>query len=221
MISHRLLRYSIAFCVFLATGGLIAALNLPDNAMLPIHWNSAGEAERFVNKWEAAFAIPTSAVLLSVLVTWLPNVPLLRRNMDHNRPVYEGTWAVVLAVLGFAQYTVFAGAFGLQVMMPEGLFLLMALLLGLLGNYMPKLKPSPMIGIRTPWTLRNDDVWVKTHRFGGKLLIATSILTAATVLLSFGTTRIVTVFLISILASIFLSALWSYLLWKEIEAKSE
>jgi uncharacterized membrane protein len=219
MISHRLLRYSIAFCVFLAAGGLIAALNLPDNAMLPIHWNSAGEADRFVNKWEAAIAIPTSAVLLSVLVTWLPSLPLLRRNMDHNRPVYEGTWAVVLAVLGFAQYTVFAGAFGLQVMMPEGLFLLTALFLGLLGNYMPKLKPSPMIGIRTPWTLRNEEVWVKTHRFGGALMVGASVVIAATVLLGFSTKVVQTVLVSSLLAVACISALLSYLLWKKIETR--
>lgn len=25
------------------------------------------------------------------------------------------------------------------------------------------------MGIRTPWTLENEEVWKKTHQFGGKL----------------------------------------------------
>jgi uncharacterized membrane protein len=219
MISQRHLRYSIAFCVFLAAGGLIAALNLPNDAMLPIHWNSTGEVDRFVNKWEAAIAIPTSAVLLSVLMAWLPNLPLFRQNMEHNMPVYEGIWAAVLAVLGFAQYTVFAEAFGLHAMMPEGLFLLMALLLGLLGNYMPKLKPSPVIGIRTPWTLRSEEVWVKTHRFGGALMVGASALIAATVLLGFSAKVVEKVLVVSLIAVTCISALLSYLLWKKIETR--
>lgn len=221
MISHRHLRYWIAYCALLALGGIIAAHSLPDNAMLPIHWNSAGEADRFVDKWRASITIPTSAAVLSVMMAWLPNLPLFRKNMDHNMPVYEGAWAIVLAVLGFAQYTVFAGAFGLQIMMPEGLFLLLALFMGLLGNYMPKLKPSPIIGIRTPWTLRNEEVWVKTHRFGGKLLLGASVVTATTILLGFGTRIVEAVFLSSILAVTLISTLWSYLLWKKVETNTE
>lgn len=221
MISHRPLRYWILFCALLAISGFIAALNLPGNAMLPIHWNLAGEADHFVGKWEAAAIIPASAALLSVLMAWFPNLPAFRKNMGHNMPVYNATWAAVLAVMGFAQYTVFAGAFGLQIMMPEGLFLLVALLLGLLGNYMPKLKPSPLIGIRTPWTLRNEEVWVKTHRFGGALTVGAAIAIAASVLLGFSAQIVETIFVSSMLTVVFISALSSYLLWRKIETRTK
>jgi uncharacterized membrane protein len=195
MIGHRHLRYWITFCALLAASGFIAALYLPHDAMLPIHWNLAGEPDRFVNKWEAAATIPASAALLSLLMAWLPTLP--------------------------AQYTVFAGAFGLQVMMPEGLFLLVALLLGLLGNYMPKLKPSPLIGIRTPWTLRNEEVWVKTHRFGGALTVGAAVAIAASVLLGFSAQIIETIFVSSMLTVVFISALSSYLLWRKIETRTK
>jgi uncharacterized membrane protein len=221
MIGHRHLRYWITFCALLAASGFIAALYLPHDAMLPIHWNLAGEPDRFVNKWEAAATIPASAALLSLLMAWLPTLPAFRKNMGHNMPVYNATWAAVLAVLGFAQYTVFAGAFGLQAMMPEGLFLLVALLLGLLGNYMPKLKPSPLIGIRTPWTLRNEEVWVKTHRFGGALTVGAAVAIAASVLLGFSAQIIETIFVSSMLTVVFISALSSYLLWRKIETRTK
>lgn len=36
----------------------------------------------------------------------------------------------------------------------------------LIGNVMPRLRPTWFMGIRTPWTLSSDDVWRRTHRFG-------------------------------------------------------
>lgn len=45
-----------------------------------------------------------------------------------------------------------------------------------LGNLMGKIRWNYFIGIRLPWTLANQDVWNKTHRFAGKLLVAAGFL---------------------------------------------
>lgn len=54
----------------------------------------------------------------------------------------------------------------------------------LLGNYLRNLKPNYFIGIRTPWTLENEKVWILTHRYssilwfvGGALMIVVNLLT--------------------------------------------
>lgn len=44
------------------------------------------------------------------------------------------------------------------------------------GNYLPKLKPNPVIGIRAPWINRNADVWYKTNRLGGILFVITGLI---------------------------------------------
>lgn len=44
-----------------------------------------------------------------------------------------------------------------------------------LGNYMGKFKPNYFIGIRTPWTLESEEVWYKTHRFGGYVFVLGSL----------------------------------------------
>ena len=48
----------------------------------------------------------------------------------------------------------------------------------IVGNYMPKVRRNPTMGIRLPWTLMDDENWDKTHRFaapvwvlGGLMLI--------------------------------------------------
>lgn len=50
------------------------------------------------------------------------------------------------------------------------------LLLLLIGNYLPQIKPNFFMGIRTPWTLSNDTVWIKTHRIGGIAFILLGII---------------------------------------------
>jgi uncharacterized membrane protein len=51
-----------------------------------------------------------------------------------------------------------------------------AVLLIVLGNYMGKLRRNWFFGIRLPWTLSDEDNWNKTHRLGGKLFVASGII---------------------------------------------
>jgi uncharacterized membrane protein len=37
-------------------------------------------------------------------------------------------------------------------------------------------EPNWTIGIRTPWTLSNEEVWYKTHKLGGKLFRVVAVL---------------------------------------------
>jgi uncharacterized membrane protein len=46
----------------------------------------------------------------------------------------------------------------------------------LLGNVLPKCKQNILLGIRTYWTLKSENVWYRTHRFGGKVFIASGII---------------------------------------------
>lgn len=48
----------------------------------------------------------------------------------------------------------------------------MGLLFLVIGNYMPKMKQNPTLGIRVPWTLANEENWDRTHRMGGRVWVA-------------------------------------------------
>lgn len=41
---------------------------------------------------------------------------------------------------------------------------------------MGKIKSNWFVGIKTPWTLSSEEVWNKTHRFGGKMFILSGVL---------------------------------------------
>jgi uncharacterized membrane protein len=59
---------------------------------------------------------------------------------------------------------------------PVDVELLMPLFMGALfiviGNLLPKMRQSYTMGIKLPWTLHNEENWNKTHRFGGKVMVA-------------------------------------------------
>lgn len=65
------------------------------------------------------------------------------------------------------------------------LLILVAILLIVLGNYLPKCRSSYTIGIRTPWTLNDEENWRKTHKFAGKIFIIVGILFLISILFKF------------------------------------
>ena len=50
------------------------------------------------------------------------------------------------------------------------------LLIAVLGNVMGKVRRNFYVGIRTPWTIANEQVWNATHRFAAKTMFAGGVL---------------------------------------------
>lgn len=46
----------------------------------------------------------------------------------------------------------------------------------IIGNYLGNVRHNYFIGIRTPWTLASEEVWIKTHRFAAKVWVVGSLL---------------------------------------------
>lgn len=66
------------------------------------------------------------------------------------------------------------------------MFLLLGLTLLVLGNIMPKVRMNSLVGLRTKWSMKNEQVWKKCQRFGGISLMITGILTILVSLLTGG-----------------------------------
>ena len=52
---------------------------------------------------------------------------------------------------------------------PNFIILAVGVLYLVLGNYFKTIKPNYFIGLRTPWTLEDENVWNKTHALGGQM----------------------------------------------------
>jgi uncharacterized membrane protein len=87
-------------------------------------------------------------------------------------------------------------------------------MLMLIGNQLGKSRSMYLMGIRTPWTLASEDVWIKTHRLCGKLMVAGGLLMLVTALLPVPSGVLATVSAVVILVSAGVPILYSFFAWR-------
>lgn len=145
-------------------------------AHIPIHWNIKGEMDgrgpRYL-LWVFA-VLPTA---LAAFIALFPGVDLKKEGVEKHRRAYFVAMGVVTSLMFALFGFVFSAARGASL---ENLFFVIPLMLGLslvvLGNFAPQVKPNKVFGIRTPWTLSDEEVWRKTHRFGAYVLVISGFL---------------------------------------------
>jgi uncharacterized membrane protein len=150
-------------------------------ALLPIHWNINGQPDGWGDKSWAAFALPTVMAALLLLGETLPR---LRRSGRAIAP-FLGTFRYVLMVtvglMGFLHGITLTSALHPQWDMARPLMSGILLSLALIGNVLGKVRRNPYIGVRTPWTLSDDAVWLATHRLAARLLFGVGLIGSAAV----------------------------------------
>ncbi|ACJ33951.1 SdpI family protein [Anoxybacillus flavithermus] len=158
---------------------LLAIPYLPSE--VAIHWNVAGEADGFVNKWCGALLFPICLTFIVALVTFLPKFDPRKENYKKFENVYRIFLHVFVLFLFSMHVVTLAYNVGFPVQVDIVVPIGVGVLFIVLGNYMPKIKPNYFIGIRTPWTLDNETVWQKTHRVGGKVFVMMGVLVMLTI----------------------------------------
>ena len=68
---------------------------------------------------------------------------------------------------------------GLELSVSRILFGVTGLLLFCLGNVMPKLRRNGWCGVRTAWTMENDENWRRSQVVGGGVMMAAGLVMAA------------------------------------------
>ena len=150
--------------------GLWALPRLPER--VPVHWNLAGEADRYGAAWENALLMPAIAIVLWAVLLVLPLADPLRRNYARFPETLKlFRWLVPLTVVAF-HLVVADGSLGAPIDSGRGIGVVLAVVFVVLGNSMGKLKHNWFIGIRTPWTLASEEVWTRTHRLAAPIWVA-------------------------------------------------
>lgn len=153
--------------------GILAWNKLPDP--MPTHFNYSGEADGYMSKAIAVFALPAAMLLVNVVCTAVTLMDPKRRNIN-GKPFVAVLWICPLASI-LVNGLMYIYAFGLKVNIITVVLLGMGILFVVLGNYLPKCGQNYSIGVKTPWALNDEDNWRATHRFGGKIFVAVGVLT--------------------------------------------
>ena len=182
---------------------------------VPMHWNVHGEVDRWGGKFEGAWLMPLIAIGMYLLFLILPLIDPKKEKYKQFAKVYHIFKAVIIIFM-FGVYLVASfNALGYNVRVEVWVPIVIGLLFLILGNYMGKIKTNWFMGIRTPWTLSSDEVWNKTHRLGGKLLMLTGILMMLTPLLPAKSLLWTIVIPVAIVAIIPL--IYSYILYRKVK----
>ncbi len=189
--------------------------------IVPTHFNLEGKANAVSDKstlWIILSVTAAVSVFMYFLMRYLPNIDPKKKVKYSSRAFNKIALAVVLLlclinciIINAAQ----TGSFNLGNMFS----VILGIFFAFMGNIMHSIKPNYFAGIRTPWTLENEDVWRKTHQFGGKLWFVGGIVIAVSGLLL--PLNVSTFFLIAIIAIlVIVPIVYSYQQYKLIQKKS-
>ena len=144
---------------------------------IPIHFNASFVPDGWMHKpWGALLMPLTSPLVVAMTLLWFRFDPKMAKcdadTREHvGRVVRQVLLAVTLLFGGMSAAVIWAAWGDLNPIM-KVVYYGVPLLYVVLGNGMGKLRPNYTIGIRVPWTLESPVVWTKTHRLGGRLLVA-------------------------------------------------
>jgi uncharacterized membrane protein len=168
------------YMIILLLSPFVASLMLWDTMpdIVPIHFNAAGEADDFGPKWINAFLLPGIALITYFFLLVIPAIDPKKRIENTQKPIAAIRIVISLFLIG-VYALVMMKSFDMEADIGQFVLVSVGVLIAITGNYMNSIKPNYFIGIRTPWTLEDPEVWKKTHRFASKLWIIGGIIMTA------------------------------------------
>lgn len=182
MKGRGMMLFSAAVIVFTTACAIWAAVQIPEGAVVAVHWNIAGRPDGWAHRNVAIlylFLVPALTILLAGTFAVLPRIEPRRQNLIRSRRAYVPIWIVVLALQVVIEGVLAVGMAGGHYVpwVPNAIVAAAGGLFVVTGNYMGKLRSNFFVGIRTPWTLSSELSWKRTHRLGGRLMVVIGLAT--------------------------------------------
>jgi uncharacterized membrane protein len=181
---------------------------------VPTHFNADGVANNYSSKTNLICIGISIAVSLYILLTFIPMIDPFKKKIGSK---YDSflllrdiviAYTIIILVLtymsaknGSLRTDIFGIAFGVMFI--------------LLGNYLPRLPRNFFFGIRSPWTIASETVWVRTHRISGIWFVIAGILLIILNLLKVKLLISLTVFLTPLF--LYTAIIYPYFLYKKLE----
>lgn len=165
---------SLGLCLLALAISVSLYSRLPDQ--VATHFNLAGEPDRWSDRLTATVMMPGILAGLWLMLWGLPKISPQGWRIEPFEEVWNRIQLAILAFLVLVHAGVLGHAAGWWGADMGRLALIgVGLLLVTLGNYLGKTTRNFFLGIRTPWTLASDEVWRRTHRLGGWVMVGAGV----------------------------------------------
>ena len=148
---------------------------LPD--IVPTHFNVDGVPNDWSKKTTLIYMTGALGIGIYLLMLIIPFLDPKKKIEQMGAKYYNLRFILSLFMSLLATYIIYISSVG-DMKDSNLLFVIMGLLFAMLGNYFQTVRPNYFIGIRSPWTLENEEVWNSTHRLGGQIWLAGGVLIA-------------------------------------------
>lgn len=194
--------------------GLYLYPTLPER--VPSHWNIRGEVDGWSSRTVAVFLMPAIIFGMGALLAGLPSLSPKGFLLNESRRPYNLTCFIVVAMMSYLHVVALVAAQNPE--MDVGRWVVAGILaaLGLIGNQLGKVQRNFWMGIRTPWTLASDAVWIATHRLAARMLFACGVLGAVAV----GLGVPMWIGFVALMVSCLWPVVYSLILYKKVEGGS-
>lgn len=183
---------------------------LPDP--VPTHFDLSGTPNGYTAKPMGAFILPLILAGLGLLLSVLPKISPRGYLMESFGRVFEIISISTLVILFIIGVVALLQALGWRPPIDRIVFPLIGALLIILGNFMGKLHRNFFVGIRTPWTLASEEVWLRTHRLGGPLFVVAGLILMVGAFFGAGFSLIVIVVAIAAIVPV----VYSYVIYRRL-----
>lgn len=190
---------------------------MPD--VIPMHHDLSGNTDRWGSKMES-FIFP--AVILLITLMWHMLVRVFEKKAvkaDSEKEQMEAkSSAKVLGIVGLTQAIMFgimhyfvlysscvqalSGGSRATVDIAKVSCILCGIMFVVLGNFVTKAKKNAAVGVRTVWSMHNDNTWRRSNLIGAICIICAGVLTIVTTVFANGTMSTVLMLVYIILASV-------------------
>lgn len=138
---------------------------------VPTHWNIKGEADNWGNKTQMIYLTLLLNIPAWILLLIIPRLDP-RKKLQLMGDKFDQIRILIAACLAALAILIIRSAKGAEAFNGTGMLVIFGIFYLVLGNYMKTIRPNYFLGIRTPWTLESENVWVKTHAMAGKWWMA-------------------------------------------------
>ena len=146
---------------------------LPES--VPTHWNFHGDPDQYASKGFGTLLLPVLNVVIYILMLLFPKIDPRKNNYNYFGNSYRNIRLALTLFMTIFFFITMQWSLGNSSVNSKTIFIFMFCLFAVLGNFMRTIRSNFFIGIRTPWTLDNPEVWKKTHEQSGKLWFYTSL----------------------------------------------
>ena len=153
--------------------GVLLWDRLPDP--MATHFNFHNEPDGWSSRPFAVFGMPLLLLglhYLCLLLSCMSNIQM--QNISSRVKILM--LLIIPAASLLATVLCYGYALGAPFAIDRIVWVFVGVIFALVGNYLPKVRRNATMGIRMPWTLADDEVWNRTHRFAAPVWVLCGLL---------------------------------------------